>query len=181
MKVDKRFHCFGCGADGDVIDFTAKLYGLDPKSAAEKLAADFQISYTNHGRNDVVKTPVRKKPEAQLYRDLESRCFNVLSAYLHLLRHWERLYAPTPENKVWHPMFVEALQKKDHIEYLLDVLLYEPIEERAALIKDCGKEVIKLEQRLSELGTRAERKFDNAGREPALSDPGGSQGTSGGE
>ena len=24
MKVDQRFHCFGCGADGDVIDFTAK-------------------------------------------------------------------------------------------------------------------------------------------------------------
>ena len=22
MKVDKRFHCFGCQADGDVIDFT---------------------------------------------------------------------------------------------------------------------------------------------------------------
>ena len=21
MKVDNRFHCFGCGADGDVIDF----------------------------------------------------------------------------------------------------------------------------------------------------------------
>lgn len=41
MKVDKRFHCFGCGADGDVIDFTAQLYGLDAKSAAEKLAADF--------------------------------------------------------------------------------------------------------------------------------------------
>lgn len=32
MKVDKRFHCFGCGADGDVIDFTAQLYGLDAKS-----------------------------------------------------------------------------------------------------------------------------------------------------
>ena len=25
MKVDKRFHCFGCQADGDVIDFTARL------------------------------------------------------------------------------------------------------------------------------------------------------------
>ena len=24
MKVDTRFHCFGCGADGDVIDFTAR-------------------------------------------------------------------------------------------------------------------------------------------------------------
>jgi len=28
MKLDKRFHCFGCGADGDVIDFVAALYGL---------------------------------------------------------------------------------------------------------------------------------------------------------
>ena len=27
MKLDKRFHCFGCGADGDVIDFVAALYG----------------------------------------------------------------------------------------------------------------------------------------------------------
>ena len=25
MKVDKRFHCFGCGADGDVIDFVSRL------------------------------------------------------------------------------------------------------------------------------------------------------------
>lgn len=31
MKVDTRFHCFGCGADGDVIDFTARLYDLSPK------------------------------------------------------------------------------------------------------------------------------------------------------
>ena len=35
MKVDKRFHCFGCGADGDVIDSVAKLYGVDAKNAAE--------------------------------------------------------------------------------------------------------------------------------------------------
>ena len=37
MKLDKRFHCFGCGADGDVIDFIAKLFNLSPKEAAEKL------------------------------------------------------------------------------------------------------------------------------------------------
>ena len=98
-----------------------------------------------------------------MYRDLEARYFKVLSDYLHLLRHWERLYALNTEDETWHPLFVEAMQKKDHIEYLLDVLLYEPIEERAALIKDYGKEVIKLEQRLSELGTGTEGKFDNAG------------------
>ena len=31
MKVDRRLHCFGCQADGDVIDFTARLFGLNIK------------------------------------------------------------------------------------------------------------------------------------------------------
>ena len=33
LKLDRRFHCFGCGADGDVIDFAARLYNLSPKEA----------------------------------------------------------------------------------------------------------------------------------------------------
>ena len=37
------FYCFGCGATGDVIDFTARLYDLSPKEAAEKLAQDFGL------------------------------------------------------------------------------------------------------------------------------------------
>ena len=45
MKLDNRYHCFGCGADGDVIDLTAKLFGLNAREAAEKLADDFGISY----------------------------------------------------------------------------------------------------------------------------------------
>lgn len=69
MKVDKRFHCFGCGADGDVIDFTAQLYGLDAKSAAEKLAADFQIPYTHYKRKETVKKTIREKSEEQMYRN----------------------------------------------------------------------------------------------------------------
>ena len=136
---------------------------------------------THHKRKETVKKTIREKSEEQMYRELEARCFRVLSDYFHLLRHWERAYAPKPEDETWHPLFVEALQKKDHIEYLLDVLLYDPIEERAALIKDYGKEVMKLERRLSELGTGAERELEDVGREPALPDPGGSQGTSGGE
>lgn len=55
MKVDERFHCFGCGADGDVIDFTAKLYGINAKSAAEKLAADFGISYAQNKSNKEIE------------------------------------------------------------------------------------------------------------------------------
>ncbi len=32
-----HFHCFGCGAHGDVTDFTAQLYGLSKLEAARKL------------------------------------------------------------------------------------------------------------------------------------------------
>ena len=43
MKVDERFHCFGCQADGDVISFTSRLFDLSPKDAALELASDFGI------------------------------------------------------------------------------------------------------------------------------------------
>ena len=44
MKVDDRFYCFGCHASGDVIDFTARLFGISLKDAAKKLAVDFGIN-----------------------------------------------------------------------------------------------------------------------------------------
>lgn len=45
MKVDKRFHCFACQADGDAVDFVSRLFGLSGKAAAMKLADDFSIPY----------------------------------------------------------------------------------------------------------------------------------------
>ena len=39
MKLnDTYYYCFGCGANGDAIDLTAKLFDLNPRQAAEKLA-----------------------------------------------------------------------------------------------------------------------------------------------
>ena len=63
-------------------------------------------------------------------------CFRVLSDYYHLLRRWKRDYAPKRPEEAWHPLFVEALQKQSHVEYLLDVLLSPDMEERAVLIVD---------------------------------------------
>lgn len=36
-----HFHCFGCGAHGDVIDLTAGLLGYSKAAAAKRLEADF--------------------------------------------------------------------------------------------------------------------------------------------
>ncbi len=67
MKVDTRFHCFGCGADGDVTDFTARLYDLSPKEAAEKLAQDFGLSYDS--KAPLRRSYVRQKSEAQVRKE----------------------------------------------------------------------------------------------------------------
>ena len=45
MKLDERYYCFGCGATGDAVDLTAKLFGIGLREAAVKLAEDFGLNY----------------------------------------------------------------------------------------------------------------------------------------
>ena len=146
MKVDQRFHCFGCGEDGDVIDFTAKLFDLSPKEAAEKLAQDFGLIYDSQAPPR--RRYVRQKNEAQKFREDRQRCYRVLSDYYYLLKKWEADHSPrTPEEEP-HPRFVEAIQKKTYVEYLLDLFLYESEEEQKAWIAEHTAEITHLERRL---------------------------------
>lgn len=146
MKVDQRFHCFGCGEDGDVIDFTAKLFDLSPKEAAEKLAQDFGLIYDSQAPPR--RRYVRQKNEAQKFREDRQRCYRVLSDYYYLLKKWEANNSPrTPEEEP-HPRFVEAIQKKTYVEYLLDLFLYESEEEQKAWIAEHTAEITHLERRL---------------------------------
>ena len=146
MKVDQRFHCFGCGEDGDVIDFTAKLFDLSPKEAAEKLAQDFGLIYDSQAPPR--RRYVRQKTEAQKFREDRQQCYRVLSDYYYLLKKWEADHSPrTPEEKP-HPRFVEAIHKKIYVEYLLDLFLYESEEEQKAWIAEHTAEITHLERRL---------------------------------
>ena len=151
MKIDRRYHCFGCQADGDVIDFTARLLGLSNKEAALKLAEDFSVSYDAKGHDQTRRRPVKQKISEELrYRQAEQKCFRVLCDYLRLLERWEKEYTPKSPEDEWNPLFTEALQKKPYTEYLLDILLSGTMEERASVVVQHGKEVRKIEQRVSE-------------------------------
>ena len=162
MKVDKRFHCFACQADGDVIDFVSRLCGLPCKEAAMKLADDFGISYDSRHK-PTVRPHIREPTAEQLYQKEEARCYRVLTDYFHLLRRWETQHAPKQPDDVWHPLFVEALQRKSHIEYLIDTLIDGTKEEKQALVAEQRKEVMKLEQRIAEYRGRSPKQF---GTEP---------------
>ncbi len=149
MKLDKRFHCFACQADGDAVDFVSRLFGLPSKAAAIKLADDFGIGYDSR-QKPTIRPKIREPTPEQRYRQEENRCFKVLSDYFHRLRAWKRQYAPKHPDDEWHPLFVEALQRESYIEYLLDVLLYGTAEEKKALVTEQRKEVMKLEQQFAD-------------------------------
>ena len=149
MKLDRRFHCFGCQADGDAVDFVSRLFNLSSKQAAIKLADDFGIVYDSK-QKPTVKPHIREPTSEQKFKQEERHSYKVLCEYFHLLQKWEQQYAPqTPEDDL-HPLFVEALQRKSYIEYLLDIFLYGSSEEQKELIAEQRKEVMKLEQRIAE-------------------------------
>ena len=147
MKLNEEyFYCFGCGATGDVIDLTARLYNLSPKEAAEKLAQDFGLIYDSQAPPR--RNYVHQKTEARKFREDRQRCYRVLSDYYYLLKKWEADRSPrTPEEEP-HPRFVEAIQKKPYVEYLLDLFLYESEEEQKSWIAEHTAEITHLERRL---------------------------------
>ena len=147
MKVDTRFHCFGCGADGDVIDFTARLYDLSPKEAAEKLAQDFGLSYDN--KAPPRRSYVRQKSEAQVRKEKREHGWRVLTDYYHLLRKWEADYSPKTPDVDPHPRFLEAIQKKDYTAYLLDTFLDSSTEEQDQWIAEHTAEISAIEGRVN--------------------------------
>ena len=158
MKVDRRFHCFGCGADGDVIDFTARLYNLTPKEAAEKLAQDFGLAYDSQAPPR--RNYVRQKSEAQKLKEKREHGWRVLTDYYHLLRKWETDYSPKTPDEDPHPRFMEAIQKKDYTGYLLDFLIDSSTEEQDKWFAEHSAEIAAIEGRvkiMAEKPTNRER------------------------
>ena len=152
MKVDTRFHCFGCGADGDVIDFTARLYDLSPKEAAEKLALDFGLAYDSQAPPR--RRYVRQKTEAQKLKEKREHGWRVLTDYYHLLRKWETDYSPKTPDEDPHPRFVEAIQKKDYMGYLLDTFLDSSTEARDQWIAEHAAEISAIEGRVNNMADK---------------------------
>ena len=135
MKVDSRFHCFGCGADGDVIDFTAKLFQLSLRQAAEKLATDFGLSAT--GTFPPIRYKLVEKPLNQ-----KEQFYKILCSYRSLLANWRMTYTPQNPEDLLHPCFIASMHYADRVQYLLDILLQGSSHEKQQLLN--GKEVTAL-------------------------------------
>ena len=134
MKLNEDyFYCFGCGAKGDVIELTSKLFGITAMEAVQKLRADFGVQED--------KPSILTK--LNLYRtqaDNERLCFRVLREYLQILQDWKVRFSPqTPEDDP-DDRFVEACHMLECTQYMVDQLTIGSPEERTDLVNDMMKD-----------------------------------------
>ena len=147
MKTyDDHFHCYACGAHGDVTDLTAQIFGISKSDAMQKLCADFGVSAVCNGRvgavpkngstkricaSNTANTPIFKSLADNKKMQL---AFDVLTDYIAMLRELREQYSPTVEDEEPDPRFTLSLQQLDYAEYLWDELSDSTEDERAEFI-----------------------------------------------
>ena len=153
MKLnDTYYYCFGCGATGDVIDLTARLFDLSSLQAARKLAQDFGLGPAKPPSGAVaLPKPLATLSDAQ-QEDI-AYCLRVLHDYRDLLTRWQTEFAPLSTEEPLDGRFVEALHMMAVVDDLIDCLAYGPASKKAAAAKRLldGQMLPMVEARLNSL------------------------------
>ena len=103
MKLDRRYHCFGCGADGDVIDFAAALYGLRKKPPYSwHRTSGFPMRTGNRRERQKSPSPGRN-PRRNSFRKQRTAASVSLPIISTCLGHGERIMSRTPRRKPFIP------------------------------------------------------------------------------
>ena len=92
LKVyEKDFHCFGCGAHGDIFDFVRLMDGLSFREAFESLGG----SYKHSVRADFKVYHAKKKREMKRKQSEEQRMKEKLNVLLiSVFRKWSEKLEP---------------------------------------------------------------------------------------
>ena len=135
MKLnDAYYYCFGCGATGDVIDLTARLFDLSSLQAARKMAQDFGLGPDNPPSSAVA---LSRPPAA--FSDTKQEdiayCFRVLHDYRDLLTRWRTEFAPLSPEESLDDRFVEALHMLDVVDDLMDRLAFGLTSQKVSVAK----------------------------------------------
>lgn len=131
LKVyDDHFYCYGCGANGDIVEFVRGLYNLEFDAAIKKLNDDFHLGLPVDGKKltpreqaEIAKRAreLKAKKEAEERKRIENsnRYFSLLDEYR---KHEINIakYRPAQYVEMLHPLFVEALHNIERVGYLLD-------------------------------------------------------------
>lgn len=143
LKLGRGFHCFGCGAQGDVLTFTALLFGISGGSAARKLSIDFDIPIHLRGPPAAGMLDSASNLEQWVVSAKE-----ILHRYYRLLVMWKQELRPASQEESWHPLFVEALQRQADIRELIHILEFGSKQQQQEIYNHYRKTVIMIDKRI---------------------------------
>ena len=135
MKLnDTYYYCFGCGATGDVIALTARIFDLSSLQAARKLAQDFGLGPDKPPSGAVVLSKPPTTPSDAQKEEI-SYCLRVLHNYRDLLTKWQTKYAPHSPEESLDERFVEAIHMLPVVDNLIDCLAFGPASKKTDAAK----------------------------------------------
>lgn len=123
------WHCFGCGANGDIITFVRKLYNLNFKSAISKLNDDFRLylpldrPLTLKERDEMIRADRARKVRREA---IKSQREALQKEYEEALSEWikfddmKRKYKPKNEDCEIDKKFLIAINELPHAAFRLD-------------------------------------------------------------
>jgi len=127
--TDKVYHCWVCGAKGNVIDFVMTLFRLPYIDACRKLNEDFnlnipidgKINYEQRREMNIRLANMRTERYNEIrQKEAEDKRYNALmDEYVRLDLIREGLAPKTPDEPI-NELYAEAMQKLPFIEYRLD-------------------------------------------------------------
>ena len=167
MKVDDiHYHCFGCGAHGDAINFVAQMEGISNYDAACKIIEDYRLPIeTTHEISDTEREEFlrRKVKEAQII-SIKKQFNKWVDDKIHELKECEELiseakeffFRESPGTVFISNGFAYMLHKETIVGYWLDILCMgdeadkrslfleerEEVSRIAANIKRAGREIL---------------------------------------
>lgn len=134
------FHCFGCGESGSVIDFTAKLFNLDPIGACRRLNDDFRLCLPidrppTRAEQEAAKARRRVADARNLFHEWREAVLNEIDAAIRV--------ANTADMENLTDAEALAVRHREHLEYIADILLHASLDEQMSIFRE-RKEVGRL-------------------------------------
>jgi hypothetical protein len=157
MKLDRNYHCFGCGVGGDVIDYISRMFGLSQYEAALKLIDEFHLPIQGKVKLDrLQKKRFRevKAEQAHLFRikdRFKKWCNQTIEKLKDCLLEIEQVgifLKDQPPEMVFSEDYATLLHAEPVMEYWLDILCFGSIEEKQELFLKGRKEVEEVAERV---------------------------------
>ena len=156
-----RYHCWVCDLQGDSIDFTGRLLGLEPLAAVERLNADFCLNLPLHRKPTPAEEQAarRRQEVAQAHRAFEEWRSGFISqlnaAYRVAHIALQGIEAPADMDRL-SPAETAAIQWQPAFEYWSDVLTTGEAREQMEIFRDRQVIQSRIDQTLSNTRMKSE-------------------------